>query len=191
MSTHTSPLPPRQWMTVAKQLDSDSYGHEVRHIKEELNSCSASSGEHFVAFLRWEFNNRQDVHLRATPTDPAEKKKQKRTVSFTSLIGMAILDSPDQKLQLQHIYKYVQQRLPPARRTSNKWKNCVRHNLSQSDRFLKLGRHDSRGNFWSINPKYFNDVMKMVVQNEPGYKRHQMTSPVLLDALGRLSELGA
>ncbi len=60
--------------------------------------------------------------------------------SFSSLIFMAIEDSPDKRLPVKDIYEWIVNNFPYYRTASGGWRNSVRHNLSLSKSFRRIQR---------------------------------------------------
>ncbi|KAI0980491.1 hypothetical protein GJ496_002395 [Pomphorhynchus laevis] len=80
--------------------------------------------------------------------------QQKPALSYIGLIAMAILESPEHKLVLSDIYKWIILHYPYFRSRGSGWRNSVRHNLSLNECFIKNGRSTyGKGHFWSINPQ--------------------------------------
>lgn len=70
-------------------------------------------------------------------------------LTFTLMIGMAIADSPHESLTVSGIYDYITESFPYFRTTPTKWKNSVRHNLSQTGVFRKTGRPVTHKKGWN------------------------------------------
>ena len=64
--------------------------------------------------------------------------------SFSSLIFMAIEDSPHKRLPVKDIYEWIVNNFPYYRTASGGWRNSVRHNLSLSKSFRRIQRDKSQ-----------------------------------------------
>lgn len=86
---------------------------------------------------------------------------EKQSPSYTAIIAQAILSSQDKKLPLGSIYEYIAENFPEFLKKGQGWRNCVRHNLSLSECFIKAGRaRNGRGNYWGIHPRYVKNFSK-------------------------------
>ena len=75
--------------------------------------------------------------------------------SYVALITMAIRSSPDHKMTLAEILKFIHENFPYYRRCPLKWRDSIRHNLTLNDCFVKLPRDVddlNRGHYWTVDP---------------------------------------
>ncbi|KAK3940482.1 forkhead protein sep1 [Diplogelasinospora grovesii] len=75
--------------------------------------------------------------------------------SYATLIGMAILRSPQRRLTLAQIYKWISDTYSFYKADDAGWQNSIRHNLSLNKNFIKQERpkdDPGKGNYWAIEP---------------------------------------
>ncbi|XP_023140649.1 forkhead box protein N2 [Amphiprion ocellaris] len=93
-----------------------------------------------------------------TPSQPLPPASSKPPYSFSSLIFMAIEDSPNKSLPVKDIYEWIVNNFPYYRTATGGWRNSVRHNLSLSKSFRRIQRDKSqsvgKGSLWCVCPEY-------------------------------------
>lgn len=117
-----------------------------------------------------------------------------KCLTFTIMIAMAMTSRPDKQLPVPAIYRYIMQSFPYFRTASTKWRNSVRHNLSQTGVFRKSGspRTQQKGYNWTLNEQkeqWLRDEIECKQIKDWRYLKHQIADPsVLMDmqAIGLL-----
>ena len=75
--------------------------------------------------------------------------------SYVALCVMAIDSSPTKMMTLSEIYKFITDNFPFYRKSSNKWQNSLRHNLSFNDCFVKISKSNDqtggKGSYWTLH----------------------------------------
>ncbi|XP_053361822.1 forkhead box protein N2 isoform X1 [Clarias gariepinus] len=108
--------------------------------------------------------------------------------SFSSLIFMAIEDSPEKRLPVRAIYEWIVNNFPYYRTAPRGWRNSVRHNLSLSKSFCRMQRDRShsigKGSLWCICPEYRPALLEVLKKTHYCHSTNSnlLNNPVLLEA---------
>jgi hypothetical protein len=87
----------------------------------------------------------------------------KPNYSYSQLIAMAILRSPNRRLTLAQIYKWISETFRFYGSQQTGWQNSIRHNLSLNKAFIKQERpkdDPGKGNYWAIQAGYEAQFLK-------------------------------
>ncbi|XP_018515784.1 forkhead box protein N2 [Lates calcarifer] len=123
----------------------------------------------------------------STPSQPLPPASSKPPYSFSSLIFMAIEDSPDKRLPVKDIYEWIVNNFPYYRTASGGWRNSVRHNLSLSKSFCRIQRDKSqsvgKGSLWCVCPEYRPALLEVLRKTHSYHSTNNnlMNKPALLE----------
>ena len=84
---------------------------------------------------------------------PLHDDGSKPSHSYAQLIGMSILRTPNRRLTLAQIYKWISDTYSFYNAADAGWQNSIRHNLSLNKAFIKQERpkdDPGKGNYWAI-----------------------------------------
>ncbi|ESK89461.1 brain factor 1 [Moniliophthora roreri MCA 2997] len=104
-------------------------------------------------------------------TLPMPLTGEKPAYPYSTLIQLAIWESPEKRLTLQEIYAAILKKFPAFREQGDAWQRSIRHTLSLKKAFVNQGRdrHDlpkGRGAYWELD-----------IQNLVGNKRQRKRGP--------------
>ncbi|XP_048579902.1 forkhead box protein N2 [Nematostella vectensis] len=110
------------------------------------------------------------------------KSPSKPPYSFSSLIFMAIEESPNKRLPVKDIYNWIMDHFPYFRDARLGWKNSVRHNLSLNKCFKKVdkdkGQNVGKGSLWTVDPDFRPNLLQ-ALRKTPSYNNfhHLLSTP--------------
>lgn len=87
----------------------------------------------------------------------------KPNYSYAQLIAMAILSSPDRKLALNAIYRWIADHFSYYKMGETGWQNSIRHNLSLQKSFKRIDRakeDPGKGSYWAIEDGHESSFLK-------------------------------
>ncbi|XP_053285211.1 forkhead box protein N2 [Pleuronectes platessa] len=122
----------------------------------------------------------------STPTHPPPASS-KPPYSFSSLIFMAIEESPDKRLPVKDIYEWIVNKFPYYRTATGGWRNSVRHNLSLSKSFCRIQRDKSqsvgKGSLWCVCPEYRPALLEVLRKTHSYHSTNSnlLNKPALLE----------
>ncbi|XP_036932746.1 forkhead box protein N2 isoform X2 [Acanthopagrus latus] len=127
------------------------------------------------------------TQLPQQPTHPLPPASSKPPYSFSTLIFMAIEDSPDKRLPVKDIYEWIVNNFPYYRTAIGGWRNSVRHNLSLSKSFRRLQRDKSqsvgKGSLWCVCPEYRPALLEVLKKTHSYHSTNSnlINTPALLE----------
>ncbi|XP_047441685.1 forkhead box protein N2 isoform X2 [Mugil cephalus] len=122
-----------------------------------------------------------------TPAQSVLPVSSKPPYSFSSLIFMAIEDSPDKRLPVKDIYEWIVNNFPYYRTATGGWRNSVRHNLSLSKSFRRIQRDKSqsvgKGSLWCVCPEYRPALLEVLRKTHSYHSTNSnlINKPALLE----------
>ncbi|XP_008302187.1 forkhead box protein N2-like [Stegastes partitus] len=121
------------------------------------------------------------------PIQPLPPASSKPPYSFSSLIFMAIEDSPNKRLPVKDIYEWIVNNFPYYKTATGGWRNSVRHNLSLSKSFRRIQRDKSqsvgKGSLWCVCPEYRSTLLEVLRKTHSYHSTNSnlINKPELLD----------
>lgn len=139
----------------------------IDYATPSKNSSSYSSGSSITSSTSSSPSPKQKQHPNNIPYDPHVHTASKPPYSFSSLIFMAIEDSPQKALPVKEIYAWIIQHFPYFKTAPTGWKNSVRHNLSLNKCFQKVEKAANlgKGSLWMVEPQYRPNLIQALTRS--------------------------
>jgi len=168
------------------QLDADNApGRRCRQGSWKKAPAPNRAAPYTASLPQYWATGGDDTHTAQGDELPAERP----SLSFTCLIGLAILRSKGQKAAVGSIYQFIHANFPYFRKAKATWRNSIRHVLSLGKFFFKVrgggggggagqaGKKAARpGNMWCINAGAHATLLKLIEQGQkdlsPKFVRH-------------------
>ncbi|KAL3428345.1 fork head domain-containing protein [Phlyctema vagabunda] len=126
-----------------------------------------------------------------------ENQHIKPSYSYAQMISQAILDTEDEKLNLNGIYNFIMEKYAYYRhQLGGGWQNSIRHNLSLNKAFHKVARstdEPGKGMKWCIVPESRDEMAQNCQRGGRGGHRGSSApqSPGNLAYINRTKEMGS
>ncbi|CAF1550105.1 unnamed protein product [Rotaria magnacalcarata] len=104
--------------------------------------------------------------------------------TYATLIRQAIIESPDNQLTLNEVYKWFEGQFLYFRKNAQTWKNAVRHNLSLHKCFMRV--ENIKGAVWTVDENEFCK-RRLTRTAEKGHSHNESSSSYGHNTSTRLS----
>ncbi|XP_063698004.1 forkhead box protein F1 [Culicoides brevitarsis] len=110
------------------------------------------------------------------------RRQEKPPHSYINMIVQAIKSTPDRRMTLSEIYKYLQSKYDFFNGDYSGWKNSIRHNLSLNECFKKLPKEcgkPGKGHYWTIDEsaEFMFEEEGSSRRRPRGFRKKQMIKP--------------
>uniref|UniRef100_A0A336MBN4 CSON013335 protein n=1 Tax=Culicoides sonorensis TaxID=179676 RepID=A0A336MBN4_CULSO len=181
-STHTSG---------STLIDSRPSSLEIKHYNSNSSSPKQISPTSTTSASRETIQAKSDQQLSSTTSGDASKKtggrrQEKPPHSYINMIVQAIKSTPDKRMTLSEIYKFLQSKHDFFNGDYSGWKNSIRHNLSLNECFKKLPKNllqecgkPGKGHYWTIeeNAEYMFEDEGSTRRRPRGFRKKQNMKP--------------
>ena len=146
----------KRQIDVHNSIDGPSSDEEIpirdKTVEEKEASMDADESD---------YEDNEGCETQRAKDNSSKPDESKPTQSYIALIAKAILSSPERKMVLSDIYKYILDNYPFYKTQDKSWRNSIRHNLSLNECFIKAGRSENgKGNYWAVHPSNEEDFAK-------------------------------
>ena len=128
---------------------------------EKVEETQTSSGDQKFkcGFCEFKSDNKKATSTHFQMVHEWKKQEAiKPKMSYDDLIVEALNNSSNGMLEVSDIYNAISTKYPYYKLESKSWQNCIRHNLSLSNIFVKEG--NTKGGNWKLNEKEFMEFKK-------------------------------
>eukprot|EP00122_Pirum_gemmata_P009552 Pgem_evm1s8814 len=139
-----------------QQHDRDTMNLNIKQENKQGNSMDTDDKKLSTTSTINNNNKKSHDQVKLSKIEKKAIKANRPNASYATLIAKSILASPNKRITLNGIYKWIGDTFPYYNNPqSGSWKNCIRHNLSLNKCFVKTKETEEDGKktiYWGIAP---------------------------------------